>query len=308
MYMKRSLKLIILLLVFVMSFVLVGCKEFVPTRKVSVIMPSGTPVLALGGLINEENDIEVVTDTTLLQTALVTKSVDVVICPLTMATNLYLKGKSTYKLEAIITTNNAYLISNNDLSDYQNLNGKFIVGFNEKNTPGVMLKMFLEQNNINAEVQFEANVNASVNAFTNGNTEYALVAEPQLTKLKMANPNLNVLNLGDLVSETFVPQAAIFVNSDTCEDENVVNFLKEVEENINFMNDKPEEYIDSVINNHPYFNQMGAEVLKKSIPTTSVDYLKASKNKKAIEAFYANVDKYADNFFGGLTPDENFYN
>ena len=38
------------------------------------------------------------------------------------------------------------------------------------------------------------------------------------------------------------------------------------------------------------------------------DYLKASKNKKAIEAFYANVDKYADNFFGGLTPDENFYN
>ena len=43
----------------------------------------------------------------------------------------------------------------------------------------------------------------------------------------MANPNLNVLNLGDLVSETFVPQAAIFGNSDTCEDENVVNFLKE---------------------------------------------------------------------------------
>ena len=292
----------------VLCITLVACKDFEPTRRVSVIMPSGTPVLALGGVMDGENDIEVVTDTTLLQTALVTKQVDIVICPLTMATNLYLKGKSTYKLEAIVTTNNAYLISNNDLSNYSNLNGKFIVGFNENNTPGIMLKMFLEQNNIDATVQFEANVNASVNAFTNGSTEYALVAEPQLTKLKNANPNLKVLNLGDLVSDIFVPQAAIFVNSDTCNDENVIHFLERIEANIKNMNKNPEEYIDSVFNNHPYFNQMGADVLKASIPTANVGYYKASKNKDAINAFYKNVDKYVNNFFGGKTPDENFYN
>ena len=306
--MKRIFKYFVLILMLVLSITLVACKDFEPTRRVSVIMPSGTPVLALGGVMDGENDIEVVTDTTLLQTALVTKQVDIVICPLTMATNLYLKGKSTYKLEAIITTNNAYLISKNDLSDYSSLNGKFIVGFNEQNTPGIMLKMFLEQNNIQATVQFEANVNASVNAFTNGNAEYALVAEPQLTKLKNANPNLNVLNLGELVSETFVPQAAIFVNSDTCKDENVVHFLERIKENIEFMNKKPNEYIDSVFNNHPYFNQMGADVLKASIPTANVGYYKASKNKDAINAFYKNVDKYVNNFFGGKTPDENFYN
>lgn len=306
--MKRIFKYFVLSLMLVLCITLVACKDFEPTRRVSVIMPSGTPVLALGGVMDGENDIEVVTDTTLLQTALVTKQVDIVICPLTMATNLYLKGKSTYKLEAIVTTNNAYLISNNDLSNYSNLNGKFIVGFNENNTPGIMLKMFLEQNNIDATVQFEANVNASVNAFTNGSTEYALVAEPQLTKLKNANPNLKVLNLGDLVSDTFVPQAAIFVNSDTCNDENVIHFLERIEANIKNMNKNPEEYIDSVFNNHPYFNQMGADVLKASIPTANVGYYKASKNKDAINAFYKNVDKYVNNFFGGKTPDENFYN
>ena len=306
--MKRIFKYFVLSLMLVLCITLVACKDFEPTRRVSVIMPSGTPVLALGGVMDGENDIEVVTDTTLLQTALVTKQVDIVICPLTMATNLYLKGKSTYKLEAIVTTNNAYLISNNDLSNYSNLNGKFIVGFNENNTPGIMLKMFLEQNNIDATVQFEANVNASVNAFTNGSTEYALVAEPQLTKLKNANPNLKVLNLGDLVSDIFVPQAAIFVNSDTCNDENVIHFLERIEANIKNMNKNPEEYIDSVFNNHPYFNQMGADVLKASIPTANVGYYKASKNKDAINAFYKNVDKYVNNFFGGKTPDENFYN
>lgn len=309
--MKRNLfKVLTLLMLFVLCFTLASCKndeDFEPTRKVSVIMPSGTPVLALGGLLDESNDIEVVTDTTLLQTALTTNAVDIVICPLTMGTNLYLKGKSTYKVEAIVTTNNAYLISNSKI-DEASLSGKTIVGFNENNTPGIMLKMYIEQNNISCTTQFEANVNASVNAFTQGNAEYAVVAEPQLTKLKKANPSLNVLNLGDEVSDTFVPQAAIFVNSETASDPNVVNFLKEVKENIEYMNENPNEYVDSVMNNHPYFTTMGAEILKSSIPTTSVNYLKASQNKTSIEAFYANIDKYCNNMFGGKTPDEGFYN
>lgn len=309
--MKKNLikSLFILPMLFLLTLVLVACSnDFKPDRKVSVIMPSGTPVLALGGVIDENNDIEVVTDTSLLQVALTTNSADIVICPLTMATNLYLKDKSTYKLEAIVTYNNAYLISKNSLDDYSDLNGKFIVGFNETNTPGIILKMFLEQNNIEAELQFEANVNASVNAFTNGNTEYAVVAEPQLTKIKKVIPDLNVLNLGELVSETFIPQAAIFVKADVCDDANVKFLLERIEENIKFMNDKPNEYIDSVINNHPYFNTIGADVLKDSIPTINVSYLKASENKDTIESFYKNVDKYVNNFFGGNTPDEGFYN
>lgn len=307
---KRLIKnLFILPLILFLALVLVACdKEFEPDRRVSVIMPSGTPVLALGGVMDQENDIEVVTDTSLLQVALTTDSTDIVICPLTMATNLYLKGKSTYKLEAIVTYNNAYLISNNSLDNYSDLNGKFIVGFNENNTPGIILKMFLEQNNIDAEVQYEANVNGSVNAFTSSNTEYAVVAEPQLTKIKKANPNLNFLNLGDLVSDTFIPQAAIFVKAESSDDENVKYFLERIEENIKFMNEKPNEYIDSVANNHPYFNTIGLDVLKECIPTINVSYLKASKNKEVIEAFYKNVDKYVNNFFGGKTPDEAFYN
>ena len=63
-------------------------------------------------------------------------------------------------------------------------------------------------------------------------------------KLKQANPNLNVINLGDKVSSTFVPQAAIFVNSQTRDDMNVIHFLKRVEENIKYMNEKPSEYIE----------------------------------------------------------------
>lgn len=304
--MKRLLKVFsLLVLVLTLTFVS-GC-EFTPTRKVSVIAPSGTPVLALGGLFNDDNDIEIVTDTTLLQTALINNGADVVICPLTMGTNLYLKGKSTFKLEAIITTNNAYLISNLPITK-EALVGKTIVGFNENNTPGIMLKMYIEQAGINCITQFEANVNQTVNAFSTGLAEYAVVSEPQLTRLKNENPNLNIVNLGDYVSDKFVPQAAVFVNSEVCEDENVKHFLKELKDNIKYMNKKPSEYVNEVMDNHKYFSTIGKEVLIQSIPTTGVDYLKASKYKDTINEFYQNIDKYANNMFGGKTPGEDFYN
>lgn len=303
---KRLLKLFSLfMLVLTLTFVS-GCK-FTPTRKVTVIAPSGTPVLALGGLFNEDNDIEIVTDTTLLQTALINNGADIVICPLTMGTNLYLKGKTTFKLEAIITTNNAYLISKSPITK-EELDGKTIVGFNENNTPGIMLKMYIAQNEINCTTQFEANVNQTVNAFTNGLAEYAVVSEPQLTNLKNANPNLNVINLGDFVSDTFVPQAAVFVNSEVCDDENVKYFLKELKDNIEYMNKKPSEYFDEVMDNHKYFATVGKDVLVQSVPTMSIDYLKASKYKDTINEFYKNIDKYANNMFGGKTPGEDFYN
>ena len=162
-----------------------ACSE-VDTSEVSIILPNGTPTLALGTLINEVEE-EVVTDASLLQTALISGSTDLVIAPLTAGTNLFLKNKSKYKVEAIITTNNAYLVSRGDNAlTVDNLQGKEIVGFQATNTPGIMLKSYLEMNNINATVQYEANVNASVNAFKNGLCDYAVVAEPQLTNLEKA--------------------------------------------------------------------------------------------------------------------------
>lgn len=303
-------KIVLYLLMAFMACVLIGCKpEFTPTARVSIILPNGTPTLALGELLKSENDVEVVTDTTLLQTALTTGSTDLVICPLTMATNLYLKGKSTYKVEAIITTNNTYLVSRNALEPYSNLNGKSIVGFNEKNTPGIILKMFYNQNNIEANTQYEANVNASLNAFQNGNTEYAVISEPQLSQLQKTVSDLNILNLGKIVTKDFIPQAAIFVKADKAEDENVKYFLNQIKNNLKEMNENPEEYANKLMGmDYAYFNKLTKEVIVSSIPRMNLQYLKAKEYKRVIEQFYSLCDTYCNNLFGGSVPDENFYN
>ena len=291
--------------------VLPSCKS-VDTTGVTIILPNGTPTLALGTLINEVEE-EVVTDPTLLQTALITKQTDLVIAPLTAGTNLFLKGKSKYMVEAIITTNNAYLVSrgNNELTP-ENLQGKSIVGFQETNTPGIMLKSYLEKENINAKTQFEANVNASVNAFKTGLCEYAVVAEPQLTSLETQYTDLNILNLGDELCEgknDFVPQAAIFVNPDSKDDEDVKAFLKKLEKNINTLNTKPEKYAEELISSEiPFFSTYKVETLKVALPRCNLAYKKASENKESIENFYDNCDKYVNNMFQGVKPSEEFYN
>lgn len=279
----------------------------VDTSEVSIILPNGTPAIAVGTLLNEVNS-EVVTDSTLLQTALVSGETDFVIAPLILGTNLYLKGKSKYQLEAIITTNNAYLVSNNELTP-ASLQGKNIVAFQQTNTPGIMLETYLEVNSITANVQYEANVNQSVTAFKNGNCEYALVAEPQLTALESQYPNLNILNIGNEICEKgeFVPQAALFVNPESTDDEDVVAFKKNLKKNIEKLNNKSKEYAKDLLDSGiTYFSTYSQETLEKALPRCNLAYMQAKDNKDTIIAYYDSCDKY-NNTFSGARPSEEFY-
>ena len=282
----------------------------VDTSEVSIILPNGTPALAMGTLLNDV-DAEVVTDSALLQTALVTGKTDFVIAPLILGTKLFVNSKSSYILEAVITTNNAYLVSNNELTP-ASLQGKEIVGFQKTNTPGIMLETYLEMNNISASVQYEANVNQSVAAFKNSSTEYALVAEPQLTQLEQTYPNLNVLNIGEEICEKgeFIPQAALFINPNSVNDEDCKAFMKNLNKNIERLNRKSKGYAEELIESEiSYFKNYSVEVLTKALPRCNLAYKRGIDNIESISNYYESCDKYSGNAtFNGLRPNENFFN
>lgn len=280
----------------------------VDTSEVSIILPNGTPALAMGTLLNEVS-AEVVTDSALLQTALVTGQTDFVIAPLILGTKLFINSKSSYVLEAVITTNNAYLVSNNELTK-DALQNKEIVGFQQTNTPGIMLETYLEMNNISASVQYEANVNQSVAAFKNGLTEYALVAEPQLTQLEKTYPNLNVLNIGNEICEKgeFVPQAALFINPNSVNDEDCKAFMKNLNKNIERLNRKSDVYASELIESGiSYFKSYSVDVLTTALPRCNLAYKRGIDNVESISSYYDSCDKY-NATFNGLRPNENFYN
>ena len=71
-------------------------------NEIKVIAPMGTPYLALGGLLEEENvKIECVAGTDPLKAALVAGEYDVVVAPINLAAQLFNKGNSKYVIDAI---------------------------------------------------------------------------------------------------------------------------------------------------------------------------------------------------------------
>ena len=171
-----------------------------------------------------------------------------------------------------------------------------------------MLETYLEVNSINANVQYEANVNQSVTAFKNGSCEYALVAEPQLTALESQYPNLNILNIGNEICEKgeFVPQAALFVNPESTDDEDVMAFKKNLKRNIEKLNNKSKEYAKDLLDSGITYFSYSQETLEKALPRCNLAYMQAKDNKDTIIAYYDSCDKY-NNTFNGARPSEEFY-
>lgn len=305
-------KIIIIFMIIFCLFLTVGCKKdeeidlTQASKNVSLITPSGTPLFALNGIINNYEKLEIVTDPTLLQASLINKKTDIVICPVTMGAMLYINNKSDYLLEAILTTNNTYLISRENITIEQ-LKGQTISAFNETNTPGILLKMYLEENGILNDVncQFESNVNSVVSGFVANKSTIALVSEPQLTQIE----NKFEINIIDLAKQlnVFVPQAAIFVNPEKVDDQEVINTLKLIKQNIEKIKTNPDKYVDELFEtNYPFFVSLTKENIKKSLPRCNLDYLSGSNNKKLVEDFLTSCDKYS-NTFKGKKPNDDFY-
>ena len=106
--MKKIISIFVLLLI---SLLLFSCEKK-DEKTYKVIMPSGTPLIAFGNLLDDNNfDIEVVNGSDPLQAAFIGGEYDIIVAPFNLGAKLYLAEKSSYLLEAIITTNNTYLIS-----------------------------------------------------------------------------------------------------------------------------------------------------------------------------------------------------
>ncbi len=282
-----------------------------PKKEVKILTPAGTPLMSIGGLIGSEGiNIESVTGAELLVSGLSTKSHDIIIAPLTAGAKLSIAGKSEYKLEAVVTTNNTYIISNSTttLSDITDLKNKKIIAYGENNTPDIALKNALKNNDMldGVDITYESDVTTAVSTFNSSSDyDFCLIAEPQLTSLKIkkeaAGKSLNVLDLSKYMSTT-IYQAGIFVNPDA--DQTRCNeVISEIKDNITYLNTNPEDYAAAIENKNQFFQKMTEEVLAKSIPTANISFIKASENKTSILDYFTEVNNYNDKILNGTVTD-----
>lgn len=301
--MKKIITILVLL------FILCGCNG--KKEEVKLLIPDGIPTIAIGGLFEDEDiNVNIVSGTDLLSSELLQSNYDIIVAPITLGATLYLKGKSNYKLDSIITFGNTYLVSEKKLDSLKDLEGKTIGAYGLNNTPDFILKLALDKEKVNVKIEYENSVNDVVsNRFVNNSLEYILCAEPVLTNLEVKMKyQFNIINLQEVLKDelTLIPQAAIFVK-----DKIDTKLLNKIKSNIQSLNENPTAYASKVIkldkDKYPTFNKLGEEIIARSIPRSNIGFVNAHENIDAINKFFTLLNRYNPNIFNNQIPNEDFY-
>ena len=301
--MKKIISVIVIMLC---CFILFGCEKK-DDKKYKVIMPSGTPLIAFGNLLDDENfDIEVVNGSDPLQAAFISGDYDIIVAPFNLGAKLYMAGKSNYRLESIITTNNTYLISKEKYDSLDMLKDKTVLAYGAGSMPFVGVKALSDNNELNLQItQLNTGVADVAASFLAQKEKYDLymMAEPNLTILKTKG-DLYVIDVANELNSTLV-QACVFVNPESNVSSTVLNKIKD---NIDYLNKKPSNYAKDVLNKNDFFKNLGEENLANAIPNCNIVYKKASENKDIINSTYELLNKYVPTLLNGNTPNEEFIN
>lgn len=312
--MKKVLSLFSLVLV---SLIMVACNfdkqvpalpEVELNSEVSILVPSGTPYLAISGLLkNEKIKIDISNGPAVLQSALPSGSHDIVIAPVNLGTNLYNKGNSKYQMSHILTSNNAYIVtrSENKLDSIMDLEGEKVLAFASAGIPANVLRKVYTDNNLDvANIDFSYASSAEVYGLFAGNTtdaKYALMSEPEISKLVLKDKiDVNVMDLTKVLGSN-VAQACVYVNPDSENVDDINAVLNLMNEMVKYLNEYPNAYADAVLvlDESRTLDALGKDVIVRSIPLTNIVFKEAKSNKSDVENIL--------NILGVALPNDSFY-
>lgn len=220
---------------------LTGCQQQ-ETKPVKVLSPTGAPSLSLIESINEEseNKFEFVTGSEVLGSELVKDSeYDIILAPVNLGAKMIQAGKSEYRLKAVITWGNLYVVGTSETALQEE--GTFAT-FGEGSVVDFVLKQAVNLDEITPNVEYYSSAQDVQGALLSGKANCGMLAEPAVTatikKAKEQNIELKVLqNLQtaykDKVNASIegFPQAAIFVKQGS--ESKVKDLLSKIEKFVN---------------------------------------------------------------------------
>lgn len=276
---------------------LVGCSaQPVEWENLSILSPKGAPALSLVPLIQENKDsIEFVDGADILSAELIKGDKDMIIAPVNLGAALSKKDSNPYRLYAIVTWGNLYLVSNDTVLS----ENEPIALFGEQAVPGLVfnaIKDKLELNFLSTAFNAVTDVQGQL---LSKSFNIGLMAEPLVTatiaKAKTLESPINLSVYKDLqvlwqekTGFENYPQAAIYIKADISEDK-----LKQVEARLELMmvynievNDKPSILETDITEDlSQTLGVPAAKVLVQAWERMNVNVVKADENKEAIEAF-----------------------
>jgi NitT/TauT family transport system substrate-binding protein len=312
--MKKVLSFVLFLVISLSSVFTLACAK--ESDKVKVMVPNGITLIAWGGLYdNRDVEIDNVNGPDLLSTAFASSSHDIIVAPLNLGAKLYNNSNTKYKLDSMITFGNLFIVFKDNVSlddTLQDLKGKKLIAFGQNATPDIILQAALTSKGItgDCEIEYQSGVSDVVAFFKNGDYDYALVAEPVLSQLKNMGLNLNIVDLQEVLKSDMdsIPQAGVFINSQSKNINKINQILKELKINIEHLNANPQDYAQDIIKHHEYFKNITSEVIASAIQSGDIiDYKKAKDNKPVLEAYFQLLIDQNKNLLGDQPSDDFYY-
>lgn len=307
-------KLLFIFVTLVFSIGLFSCVEIEDDRVLSLIMPSGTPSLALATYAKEGKDrgkleYEIVAGSDPLVAAFTSASHDVIVAPVNLGAKLY-KTYGNYCLYKTIVWGNVYLASKGTLSSLSDLNGKTVTCFGKNSTPDIVLQAILKNHpEINVTVEYVADVAEANTALATNKAEIIVSAEPSLTKLK-DKFGLSIIDLQTewekMTGNASYPQAAIFVKKEIAKHSFVKEELQKMVNAVVATNESPSTTASIAVGIHASFETLGVDTLTASIPYCHFQVL--DTDKEAVNYYLQMMmDLGFGKQMGESLPDDDFY-
>ncbi len=328
--MKKSLLLVLLIIVSIVTMSLVACNQ--ETDQIVIGTPDGAPALAFANLLGQEQDyktkatvsIDIVAGSdaaVLVGGKILNDEFDVAVLPSNVAANLY-NGNVELCVLGTVTWGNLYLINKTGaMTDLSALEGKTVHSISMSGIPYQMFKYLLSLNNLSIATEDDvASGDLTSKVIVKGATapqiigtwdtgvEYAIVAEPALTNIlaKKATAKIGydfqAAYAQSVEGEVDGYPQAVLVAKRTFVKNNsrfIKDLLKKLEQNKTYLT--VEENVTAAVEAAKVINEGTALASVKKVVTAercNVNFVRAEDCKTVVTDFLTTL---------GVTVDDNFF-
>ena len=245
-------KKVILSLIPVMM--LTACNKAAYKLDVQIASPAGSPAIALYKYLGDTDHLEVNTDANnviaYFSSTDNAQRKDVILAPTNAGIAAINKG-AEYKIAATVTFGNFFLISTGSDEDKTLNEGDKVLAFQQNGVAGKLFNYLYGDKGLDVTyANTAADVKNTVLTDKSFDADYVLLAQPVVSAVISAKEGYSVFaNLQqDYKTKTDgkeITQASIFVRNDS-DSKLIDKFLKNVEQDVKELLDKPESFLDAV--------------------------------------------------------------
>ena len=320
---KLGIMLLAVVLAVTCMSVMLACEQEINEVTINVVMPDGTPVLAVAKMLNnykqEEIDgvvykinYEIVKGASEVGAKISSGAADIAIAPTNLVAKLYKKGIDI----GLISSNvygALYIIGNVEVTEISQLADKKVVCTGQGGTPDYIMQYVFTSNGLTVSemnITYVGDGSEALAKLGNGLADIAVVGEPVASMAESKNKANILFNLQDeyekITGDKGYPQASTIAKRDLINNHAkfLDEFLDEMEDNLEYIASAQAKDITAAI------QAAGSAVTypnTASIVNSNLKVVRALAAKEGIVEYFGVMDDFDATFYGGSLPVDTFY-